>query len=486
MTLLVELAIAVVAATAGLGAEKFYRHIGRRFQLRKSRRFFDPWLNGDAVIVSATTQEKPAGRTRGTGPFDARALERFTSFLTDIASWENVPDTVTEQYPGNWRSKDVIALGGPVNNSISDQCLDPTEQLGLQYVFNSAENRIELVEGHIVESPAEPNRGELSEDYGLISRLPHPTSDENDVLVIAGCWGHGTLGGVHIAIDEIDELWDQTEGEYFQVVFSVEFGEKNQYSSGEIQWETLYTVDPSTPDENWSMEPRSPPDTFDDSVSMVVPCRNEEDTVADVVDTYHTHDSVAEVIVVDNDSEDATARRAEQAGATVIQESTVGKGTAVASGVETATEDHVFLIDGDIENAKSSWLTELLEEFDRHELDIARADPEYYPPLVTICVKPMLEVLFPDIPDMDQPLGGILLARRDALDWEGANEGWGIDVALSIQVAERHLSYDEIDIGPLIHGERDAEYVRAMAREIIATILSKANVQTDRGKTGTS
>ena len=83
-------------------------------------------------------------------------------------------------------------------------------------------------------------------------------------------------------------------------------------------------------------------------VSVIIPCRNERATIERVVSRFREQLPEAEILVVDNASEDDTARVAEQAGARVIRESRVGKGFALLTGFGSAREaDYYVMVDGD-------------------------------------------------------------------------------------------------------------------------------------------
>lgn len=77
---------------------------------------------------------------------------------------------------------------------------------------------------------------------------------------------------------------------------------------------------------------------------MVIPCRDEAGSIADVV---HRVPASAQIIVVDNGSTDGTADIARHAGAQVVVEPRPGYGSAVAAGVVAASRPIVCTIDGD-------------------------------------------------------------------------------------------------------------------------------------------
>jgi hypothetical protein len=83
-------------------------------------------------------------------------------------------------------------------------------------------------------------------------------------------------------------------------------------------------------------------------ISVVIPCLNEEDTVAGVIEAVRRQ-GAGEVIVVDNDSHDGTAERARGAGARVIHEAQRGYGSACFAGFRACSGDSdvVVFLDGD-------------------------------------------------------------------------------------------------------------------------------------------
>src|SRR5512143_2909302 len=84
------------------------------------------------------------------------------------------------------------------------------------------------------------------------------------------------------------------------------------------------------------------------SVAVVIPCYNEEVTIASVVAAFRQCLPQARIVVVDNASSDATGDRAREAGAEVLRETRRGKGFALATGFRAAAEaDFVIMVDGD-------------------------------------------------------------------------------------------------------------------------------------------
>ncbi|MEE3853097.1 glycosyltransferase family 2 protein [Gordonia sp. LSe1-13] len=108
-------------------------------------------------------------------------------------------------------------------------------------------------------------------------------------------------------------------------------------------------------------------------VAVIIPCRNEAGSIGDVVSRVPAG---MQSIVVDNGSDDATADRAREAGATVVYESEPGYGSAVTAGVTAADRDVVCTIDGD-GSMDPAELLDLVADLDRGaDLAVGRRRPD--------------------------------------------------------------------------------------------------------------
>ena len=82
-------------------------------------------------------------------------------------------------------------------------------------------------------------------------------------------------------------------------------------------------------------------------VAILVPCYNEELTIADVVRQFRAQLPGAVVYVFDNNSADRTAEEARRAGAIVRREQRQGKGYVVQSMFRQVDADIYVMVDGD-------------------------------------------------------------------------------------------------------------------------------------------
>ncbi len=82
-------------------------------------------------------------------------------------------------------------------------------------------------------------------------------------------------------------------------------------------------------------------------IAVLVPCLNEETTVSKVVTDLRRELPEAQIYVFDNRSSDATAARAAEAGALVIEEPERGKGNVVRAMFRKIDADAYLMLDGD-------------------------------------------------------------------------------------------------------------------------------------------
>ena len=103
------------------------------------------------------------------------------------------------------------------------------------------------------------------------------------------------------------------------------------------------------------------------SISIVIPARNEEKTIAfviqDCIETCRDSGINYEIIVVDDGSQDNTIRVAQNAGATIIKNTgRHGKGAALRLGFQVARYNTIVMLDADYSH-RAEDITLLLTEF---------------------------------------------------------------------------------------------------------------------------
>lgn len=86
---------------------------------------------------------------------------------------------------------------------------------------------------------------------------------------------------------------------------------------------------------------------FSSKLAVIIPCYNEEKSIAQTINEYRTKLKDANIYVIDNNSKDKTSKIALKNGATVIYEYKQGKGNAIKSAFRKIDAECYFMVDGD-------------------------------------------------------------------------------------------------------------------------------------------
>lgn len=210
-------------------------------------------------------------------------------------------------------------------------------------------------------------------------------------------------------------------------------------------------------------------------VSVIVPARNEAQTIARVVSVLSDMTDVGEVVVIDNGSTDATADVARAAGATVISEPRPGMGHAVRAGVGAARHDWVMKVDADLDKFDTDLFA---------RLPAARAsgvglvkgvwnDPADNMPMTRLLVMPALRQMFPGLSHLRAPNSGIYAFDRSLIAHEQLIGNYAADIDVMLRVHAAGHDVAEVDIGRIVHDTRDVVHYNGMAEEIFAFFLSR-------------
>ncbi|PIM74298.1 glucosyl-3-phosphoglycerate synthase [Streptomyces sp. JV178] len=229
------------------------------------------------------------------------------------------------------------------------------------------------------------------------------------------------------------------------------------------------------------------------TVSVVLPALNEEETVGDIVavirhDLMEQVPLVDEVVVVDSGSTDRTSEVAAAAGARVVHRDDIlprlpavpGKGEVLWRSLLVTTGDIVCFIDADLKEFSSDFVSGIVGPLLTDPgVDLVKA--MYDRPLGTaagqggrvteLMARPLLNMHWPQLAGFVQPLGGEYAARRSLLERLPFPVGYGIELGMLVDAL--HLvgldALAQVDVGVRKHRHQDGQALGRMSAAIYRT-----------------
>jgi glucosyl-3-phosphoglycerate synthase len=233
------------------------------------------------------------------------------------------------------------------------------------------------------------------------------------------------------------------------------------------------------------------------TVSVCLPARDEASTVGPIVERIRRElmgprPVVDELIVLDDGSSDATAAVAASAGARVVAADDVlaghaagpGKGQAMWKALHVSSGDVVVFCDADVRCFDPGFVLGLAGPI------LADDGPAfvkgfYARPLggnageggrvTELTARPLIALLHPHLAPLAQPLAGECAGRREVLEAVPFVGGYGVDLGLVIDVADRFgpSCLAQCDLGERIHRNRSLSELGAQAVSVAQVALAR-------------
>jgi glucosyl-3-phosphoglycerate synthase len=233
--------------------------------------------------------------------------------------------------------------------------------------------------------------------------------------------------------------------------------------------------------------------------SVCLPARECAATVGEIVGALaelRASGAIDEIVVVDSDSADGTAMVAERAGAVVWQEnelmpalgSVLGKGDAMWRATRALRSDLVCFVDADTEGFSAHFVTGLLGPL-VCEPDVSFVKAFYRRPLAQegaslregggrvnhLVARPALDLFYPSLAVIRQPLAGEVAARRALLERLPFVTGYGVEIGMLIdvwrEVGLREIA--QVDLEEHRNRHQPLSALVPMAREVLATVARR-------------
>ena len=236
------------------------------------------------------------------------------------------------------------------------------------------------------------------------------------------------------------------------------------------------------------------------TISLCFPTLNEAQTIGKILDivrkSIYEPGLVDEVVVIDSNSMDRTVSVVRSAGFKVLQHKDIlsgcgsfkGKGDALWKSLAVLKGDIIIWCDSDIMNFKPRFIYGILgplliddrisyvKGFYRRPLKIASSYLKSEGGRVTeLLVRPLLNLFYPELSKVFQPLSGKYAGRREILESIPFSTGYGVEVGMLIEIFER-FGLDviaQVNLKRRVHRNQPISALSKMSFGILQTLFRK-------------
>ena len=226
-------------------------------------------------------------------------------------------------------------------------------------------------------------------------------------------------------------------------------------------------------------------------IAVVIPARNEQQTIASVVQIIRSSlgGLADDVIVMDSLSSDATGAIAADAGAQVHSVADVrpdlgvhaGKGEALWKSLFVTDADVLVFIDADLTDWGPHFVTGLVgplladprvmlvRGFYDRVLNVGSSPSLEGGRVTELVARPWLALHRPELAGVIQPLAGEWAIRRSAFERLSVPMGYGVELSTLLDIHDRFglESIAQVDLGRRAHRHQSLHDLSAMAVELM-------------------
>jgi glucosyl-3-phosphoglycerate synthase len=237
------------------------------------------------------------------------------------------------------------------------------------------------------------------------------------------------------------------------------------------------------------------------TVSLVLPTLNESETIGPIVrravrEMQERYPLLDEILVIDSDSTDDTIAIARAEGARVITHPEVlprygsfrGKGEALWKSLFETTGDIVVWADTDVRNWHHRMVYGTLGPL-LVEPRLQYVKGYYQRPIVEagvlkeggggrvteLVARPLINLFFPELSGMIQPLSGEYAGRRSLLEQIPFFTGYAVEIGHLIDAAERAgiEGLGQVDLERRVHRNQELEGLSRMSFVILQAVMKR-------------
>lgn len=237
------------------------------------------------------------------------------------------------------------------------------------------------------------------------------------------------------------------------------------------------------------------------TISVCLPTMNEAETIPHIIPVIQRvlmkrHQLVDQLAIIDSRSTDDTVDVARKLGAEVFfddeylagLEPASGKGEALWKSLMPLTGDIIVWIDSDIRNFTPHFIYGLVgpllrdpevgyvKGYYRRPLFLGEMQRETGGGRVTeICARPLINMFYPELAGLIQPLSGEYAGRRSLLEALPFFTGYGVEIGLDIDIYRRFGlgAIAQTDLRRRVHHNQSTEALGRMSFGILQAVFRR-------------
>ncbi len=215
-----------------------------------------------------------------------------------------------------------------------------------------------------------------------------------------------------------------------------------------------------------------------EKISVIIPAFNEEENIARTISLAKESKIVGEILVVNNLSTDKTEEISIVNGARVVNCNNQGKGYAMEMGIKFAQNETIVFLDADVQYVKENVIEKLGLPILEGEVDFVKSsfDRTTGGIVTEVAVKPVLNLLYPNMYKFLEPISGMIASRKSILEKLTLEKDYGVDIGILLDVINQGYSVKEVNIGEidnLSHNNKTNLTMSKMSTEILSAIFKR-------------
>jgi hypothetical protein len=237
------------------------------------------------------------------------------------------------------------------------------------------------------------------------------------------------------------------------------------------------------------------------TISLGLPALNEEATIGREIEVLRQTlvtevPLLDEIVVIDGGSDDGTTALARRLGIPTYRHADIlpeqgthpGKGEALWKSLHVLRGDLIVWVDSDIRNIHPKFVYGLVgpllreprlayvKGFYRRPIRIGNRQYDDGGGRVTeLTARPLLNLFFPELSGLVQPLAGEYAGRREVLEQLPFFTGYGVEIGLLIDALARFGLHriGQVNLGSRVHRNRELPSLSIMAFAIVQTVMTR-------------